>query len=364
MDLQQCFQPRLGHSAVCYKKHLLIYGGEYLYNDHLKIRDCLGDVKIIDFETREYKTLRTHGDFIENRRNHAYCLFAGKFLFISGGINSNGRFLNDLMYLNLETYKWSIGFCETQLESIAFHTMIAVYKTENKNIIDVYKAFDTDFKTKMNSLNKIKEEGIYLFGGMNEQQAIFNHLKVLKLGSYPLKWIEPETRGIPPQPRYLHSMNYFQDLNIIIIYGGRNDKNSQPILSDICILNIFNLCWSKVSLHGLGYIPKCSHCTTIVDSKLIVFGGYTLNEYVSADVYILELNQDLVKNLIAKNKFLLTDKETNNFEDIEENIKNQNNEIKREPTFFFRNIRNNKISTYLPIPGERNQRKHEQSNKI
>ena len=314
------------------------------------MRDCLGDLRLIDFETKECKNIKTYGDFFENRRNHASCLFAGKFLFIHGGVNSNGRYLKDLMYLNLETSKWSICSCEEDLDAVAFHSMIAVYRIDI-HANDIYKAFDLDYKTKINTFNKIKEEGIYVFGGMNDHQIVFNRLKILKLGCYPLKWIEPETKGEPPLPCYLHSMNFYQDLNIIIIYGGRNDSNhDEPILSDVCVLNVFNLCWSKVSLFGLGNVPKCSHASTIVGSKLVVFGGYTLQEYIPSDVYILELNQDISKHFIEKNRFNL-DKDGN---DLDESINSgmKTLDLKKEPNKFLRPIRNANWSTYLPIPGE------------
>lgn len=349
----QSFPPRLGHSATVYRRQLLIYGGENLYNFHLKIRDCLGDLRLIDLETNECRNLRTYGDFIENRRNHASCLFSGKFLFISGGINSNGRYLNDLMCLNLEASKWSICICDLELDPIAFHTMLPIYRNDLKNIMDLYKSFDLEFKIKGgNTFNKIKEEGIYVFGGMDNHQQISNRLRVLKMGCYPLKWIEPETKGTPPMARYLHTMNFYQDLNIIIIYGGRNDQALEPVLSDVCVLNVFNLCWSKVSLFGLGQVPKCSHCATIVGSKLVVFGGYTLQEYSSSEVFVLELNQENVKSLNDKNKFNLGGvKEPG---DLDESFKSENIqlEIKKESTFI-RKMGKETFKTYMPIPMEK-----------
>jgi len=329
---------------------LLIYGGEHLYNSHLKVRDCLGDLRIIDFETKEIKTLRTYGDFIENRRNHGYCLFANKFLFIYGGINSNGRYLNDLMNLNLETAKWSICSSEGQIaEPIAFHTMIPIFRNENRNIYDLYKAFDLDYKSKVNNFSKIKEEGIYVFGGKDDQNNIYHKLRVLKLGCYPMRWSEPETKGEPPAARYLHSMNFFQDLNIIIIYGGRNDQLFDPIFSDICILNVFNLCWSKVTLFGLGNVPKCSHSSTIIGSKLVVFGGYTLQEYACSDLFFLELNQDLVKSLNDKNKFNLGDREVKEIEESDKIGANIVDNRKGDSEKFQRSFAKMRV-TYLPIP--------------
>ena len=57
---------------------------------------------------------------------------------------------------------------------------------------------------------KIKEEGIYIFGGKNNKGQVLNKLKILKLGTKPVKMIFPETHGIAPSPRFSHSMNYFE----------------------------------------------------------------------------------------------------------------------------------------------------------
>jgi hypothetical protein len=41
----------------------------------------------------------------EARRNHCAAI-CGKFFFITGGVNSYGKYLNDVVSLNLETLKW------------------------------------------------------------------------------------------------------------------------------------------------------------------------------------------------------------------------------------------------------------------
>ena len=58
----------------------------------------------------------------------------------------------------------------------------------------------------------------------------------------PATWIEAQTSGTPPVGRFQHCMEYVQDLNIIVITGGRNDELfMNEILTDICILSIDNL---------------------------------------------------------------------------------------------------------------------------
>lgn len=75
-----------------------------------------------------------------------------------------------------------------------------------------------------------------------------NTLYLIKCGRFPLEWKEIKSSNASPSPRYNHSMNYCEDLNIIIVFGGRCDfankkNNYQQILDDVWILFLENLNW-------------------------------------------------------------------------------------------------------------------------
>ena len=67
--------------------------------------DLLNDVKFFNPIRYEWISNRMFGDMIENRRNHV-TFIVGKFLFIFGGMNAYGKYLSDLLAINLETNKW------------------------------------------------------------------------------------------------------------------------------------------------------------------------------------------------------------------------------------------------------------------
>ena len=69
----------------------------------------------------------------------------------------------------------------------------------------------------------LKYEGVYFFGGKGANGFPNNHVRLLKVGSIPLQWVNIETFGTPPSPRYSHSMSYSEDQNILVIFGGRCD---------------------------------------------------------------------------------------------------------------------------------------------
>ncbi len=107
-------EPRYGHTAKNFKGGMIIFGGASKYNDMIKMRCCMNDLRLYKpgiyiyiyiytymyIEIKEWKYLKTTGDVIESRRNHA-CEILGRSLIIHGGLNDHGRYLNDLWELNL-----------------------------------------------------------------------------------------------------------------------------------------------------------------------------------------------------------------------------------------------------------------------
>ena len=56
---------------------------------------------------------------------------------------------------------------------------------------------------------------------------------VLRIGKKYLDWMEIMTLGKPPCPRYLFSMNFYEQENFIIIHGGKTKSlKSEQILND------------------------------------------------------------------------------------------------------------------------------------
>jgi Rab9 effector protein with kelch motifs len=53
-----------------YNKNLYIFGGEKKYNEHLKQRECLSDIKIFNLEKYAWRHTRAGGDIVTPRRNH------------------------------------------------------------------------------------------------------------------------------------------------------------------------------------------------------------------------------------------------------------------------------------------------------
>lgn len=121
---------------------------------------------------------------------------------------------------------------------------------------------------------------------------------MLKIGKKPCEWIVPEVSGKPPLARYGHTMNYYPQKAMLIIFGGRNDENSnnggQEYLNDVWILDLENMRWTMWdNKDSMGSIPvaRYSHSSAVLGTSIIVFGGLSEENYCKGDVYVLDMER-------------------------------------------------------------------------
>lgn len=88
-------------------------------------------------------------------------------------------------------------------------------------------------------------------------------------------------------------MNFNELMGYLIICGGMNAQGS--FLNDIHLLQVKTLQWMNIIIGGKDFLPRCSHGSAVVDTKLYIFGGYNNQGFVNADLEILELDQSIAK---------------------------------------------------------------------
>ncbi|KAL5611751.1 hypothetical protein BROUX41_000674 [Berkeleyomyces rouxiae] len=93
---------RMGHTATLYQgDKLLVFGGE---NEH---RAYLSDLIIFDLKTAYWRKPQVSGHIPRGRARHAVVLHEDK-LFVIGGITGrDNHVLDDICYLDLNTFTWS-----------------------------------------------------------------------------------------------------------------------------------------------------------------------------------------------------------------------------------------------------------------
>ena len=336
------FNFKYGHTSVLYNDSLYFLGGNININ---KIKYQIEDIiiyniinktlKIANFK-KEGGKFNKHYFRIPYRRNHI-CELIGWNMVVHGGIDIEKEYSNkddeilflsnenynkndnnvlcDFMMLDLNILKW------TKLDNIrykvraskrkkkitelkrAYHCSCLVLNSDNILKGNKLNIYHSEFTRDQNSIlspndpNKNKHafdpkyEGIYIFGGLDQNLQSTNTMYILHIFKNPLVLYEPHCKGITPSPRFSSTLNYYKPLNYIVLYGG---KNLNVVFNDLFILDITNFNWISVGLFGSINEKRAEHCSEIIGDNLIIFGGCNENNILNAKVFIIEL--DLFKN--------------------------------------------------------------------
>ena len=283
---------RYGHTGIYYQNKIYFFGGKIKYQKN----SMTCGLEVFNFQDGQF-TAPSAGKLIpEPRRNHTAELL-GNQIFIFGGITNTNEVLNDCFLLNINPLKWYTCIINkyTPGPHLYGHTSCVVIPTyilkNNKFSIYSYPNIEPG---KANSL--IKEKGIYVFGGKSKEEGgISNQLWILVTGKKPLEWIQPNTKGKPPSPRYSHSMSFYERGNFLIIHGGRNDSISDNIaLNDTYLFDLENFEWMKVELYSgmkdFKVLNRCGHQSMIYLDKLIIVGGMNNNNYLGSSLMIINMD--------------------------------------------------------------------------
>ena len=282
---------RFGHTSIIYQNKIYFYGGR------AKIDKALYYCGLEIFSLNEgiyYKPMLSKLNSPPLRRNHIAILIDEQ-IFIHGGVSENNEILSDCHLLNLNPLKWlkvSINR-RSQNPKLYGHTGCVVvpkqYLINHKFNIYAYPDLEV-----VNC--RIKKKGLYVFGGKSKEEGgISNKLWILTIGQKLLEWNLAETKGIPPRPRYNHSMSFYERGNFLIIHGGRNDLMSDTIaFDDTFVLDLEFFEWFQVELYSqfdkFKVLSRCGHQSSIYGNKLIIFGGMNNNNYIGSTLFIVNLD--------------------------------------------------------------------------
>ena len=289
MKQKQITNNRFGHTGTLYNNKIYFYGG--------KVKTGNGSMsvgfEIFNLIDKNFSILDPIGEIPISRRGHIAQLI-GNNIFYHGGITDDGEVLNDCFFLNLNSYK--CFFCAVSDKffspKLYGHTSCLILPKEyNEKKLDIYFFPEVEITN-----TKIKEKGLYIFGGKSKEEGGFsNKLYILILGQKPLKWILPETKGKPPSARFFHSMNYFEKGNILIIHGGRNDMMSEnSALNDTYAFDLETFEWINVELYSnlskFKVLSRCGHQGAIYRNTLIILGGMNNSGYIGSALFIINLD--------------------------------------------------------------------------
>ena len=318
---------RNGHSMVIFKDVLFIFGG-IIEEKGTRIHE---DILCYDIYEKKFSVEMCMNKFGVTWRSHHIAETLGQYMFIYGGGDEKGNVIAEPWALDLERMRWETAKFNTEiLPKRKFHCSCQVFAPQKKyhskfNLFKVYS------EPGLFNSTKILVEGIYMFGGVDENLKCSNDVLIIKRGK-PLQLFKAITKGVAPAPRCECTMDFFEKLDVVVIYGGRNDNSkNRPFFNDMFFLDVESLNWINIELnYNENFCPRAKHCSCIVDNELIIFGGAN-QKFLKSDLLVCNLDVgESAKQLKAakfskiKNK---TKKDKNDFFEngpIYNNVKNDN----------------------------------------
>ena len=289
---------RYGHSMTYYMNNLYIFGGilpRNIFRDQEE-NICIFDMKRENFY---YPKCVNHKN-VKFRRNHIG-IGIGSTMFIHGGIDDDGNYLNDMWIFDCLKYKWSPLIYRNliKIPKIAYHSSTLVIK--NKSLfyhkdLNIYKFPESSISK--GKIGKVKIEGIYIFGGIDKERNYYKKLWLIRIGVKPVDIVEIPTHGIEPLPRINCGMCFFNMLNLICVYGGKNDEiNKGNLLNDIWFFDLENFNWIHPLYNQEKVYSVAEHVIINDGNKILVLGGFSNDGYVKFDVNTIEFDVlNLVEN--------------------------------------------------------------------
>ncbi|XP_031490809.1 acyl-CoA-binding domain-containing protein 6-like [Nymphaea colorata] len=130
---------------------------------------------------------------------------------------------------------------------------------------------------------------LFIFGGCGksfeeDEEIYYNNLYILDTET--LVWKRAVTTGSPPSARDSHTCSSWK--NKVVVLGG--EDASDCYLSDVYILDADTLVWKELNTSGQVLAPRAGHCTVALGKYLFVFGGFTHDRTLYDDLHILNVD--------------------------------------------------------------------------
>ena len=139
-------------------------------------------------------------------------------------------------------------------------------------------------------------EGIYVFGGKDENGKVSNLMKILTFSNNKVLWEFPKIKGTPPSPRFGHTMLLYEKLGLLIIYGGTNGKSEDKVSMEnpnhVFVFSLELMAW--MATLSVGKFPKSmryNHAAAIMGDSLVIFGGLEAKTYASDELLIADIGR-------------------------------------------------------------------------
>ena len=277
---------RKGHSSIIINDMMFIYGGE------IPKERPYEDLIIYNITTNRFYYPKIPIKKKINQRIGHICVGTNQTFLIQGGMDARTHSIeNTAFFYNILGNFWQKLDCIGQpLPYRIYHcgVMVNYYAKSSSGPYGFYFPPD-DFQE--GSVRKIRHEGIYIFGGINDKKNYTNDVYIIKIGHKPCINVKPKIAGPPPEPRIKARMIFIDNYYFIVIHGGV--KINQNFCNDITILNLENYNWIKPITHdengeGINLLARVEHQIFFHEEKLYIFGGLGEENILSMNFELAE----------------------------------------------------------------------------
>lgn len=244
-----------------------IDGGKrfYVFGGYGKNNCQTNEVHVFDTVTRTWTEPEMKGAVPIPRDSHS-CTTVGDRLFVFGGTDGRNP-LRDLLILDTTSHTWiSPSVRGDGPEAREGHSAALIGKR------------------------------LFIFGGCGKYEnyeMYYDDLYILNTETFVWKRVVPS--GTPPSKRDSHTCSSWK--NKIIVIGGEDSFDFY--LSDVHILDADTLVWCKLNTAGQLLPPRAGHTTVAFGKYLFVFGGFSDEQNLYDDVYMLDVENGLWTKIMA-----------------------------------------------------------------
>ena len=130
-----------------------------------------------------------------------------------------------------------------------------------------------------------------MFGGLDINRKANNELRFVKIGKKPVDILLVKQKGSVPTPRTSSSLNYYETLNVLILFGGKNEK-LEKVYNDLYVFDLDLFVWVRVNLFDQVPGERAEHSAVVYKDKYIIFGGININNYLGSDFNFVNLSKN------------------------------------------------------------------------
>ncbi|QDZ22015.1 hypothetical protein HOP50_06g45560 [Chloropicon primus] len=260
------FRKRAWHTSSIVKDKILVFGGQCDKPEELKEDEdddtmLLGELTMYDFESGVWFPAHATGEAPCARSGHSATPIGDNKLVIFGGMNEDGKFMNDVNVLDTSLFTWSKPKTKgSPIKPRGYHTAVMI------------------------------GHKILFFGGIGKCNWAFK--EIYSLDTKTWKWTEHSShvQGEAPSTRVGQVVTALPDGKSLLVQGGHDAEDASTCFNDAYVLDTQKWSWVSLPAGENRPSPRAGHCGVAVNGVFATFFGQDATDSKMKDVWKLDLS--------------------------------------------------------------------------